>query len=297
MDKKEIILPRQKQQVLDRTVSRLSKIEGVAAVVLGGSYASGTQHKNSDLDIGLYYFEDRPFSIEAVRQVAQEIAIDGSPTVTGFYEWGAWVNGGAWIQSRQGKIDFLYRNIHQVQQTIADAHQGIVHHDYDQQPTNGFYSVIYLAEIQICIPLYDPEMLLAGLKEQVKTYPPKLKQSIIANSLWSAEFTLLHARGFATRGDIYNTTGCLVRAASNLTQALFALNERYFIREKMVMDVIASFPVLPSGYVHQINRILARPGSTKPGLVKTVREMEKAWQSVVSLPGTQYEPLFKMEGK
>jgi hypothetical protein len=37
----------------------------------------------------------------------------------------------------------------------AIKHIAIVQHDYDQQPTYGFYSIIYLAETRICIPLHD----------------------------------------------------------------------------------------------------------------------------------------------
>jgi hypothetical protein len=36
------------------------------------------------------------------------------PVVTGTYEWGPWVNGGAWIQTSAGKVDFLYKNLDQV---------------------------------------------------------------------------------------------------------------------------------------------------------------------------------------
>lgn len=287
-------IPAKKQELLDEIVSRLSNIDGMAAIVLGGSYASGTQHETSDLDIGLYYFESQPFSIEDIRRIAEEISVDGDPTVTRFYEWGAWVNGGAWIHTKQGKVDFLYRNIDQVQRTIDESRKGIVHHDYDQQPTNGFYSVIYLAETQICKPLFDPGMRIASLKKQVEIYPSRLKQKIVADSLWGAEFTLLHARDFTAQGDIYNTVGCLIRAAANLTQALFALNERYFIRDKRVMDVIATFQVLPSGYNEQINKILANPGSTDQELRKAVGEMEKVWQSVAFLPEAGYVPKFQV---
>jgi hypothetical protein len=65
----------------------------------------------------------------------------------------------------------------------------------------------------------------------------------------AAEFTLLHASSFAAQGDIYNTVGCLTRVASNITQALFALNKRYFVRDKQVLDTVARFPNLPSGYI------------------------------------------------
>lgn len=280
------------QNFLNEITSRLSNLDGMAAIVLGGSYASGTQHESSDLDLGLYYFESKPFSVEDVRRIAEEISVDGNPTVTGFYEWGTWVNGGAWINTERGKVDFLYRNIDQVQRTIDECRKGIVQHDYDQQPTNGFYSVIYLAETQICRPLYDPGRLIAELKEQVAIYPAKLKQRIVADSLWGAEFTLLHARDFAARGDIYNTVGCLIRVAANLTQALFALNERYFMRDKMVMDTMATFQVLPAGYIERVNKMLASPGSTIQELSKTVSELEMVWQSVALLPGVKYVPKF-----
>jgi hypothetical protein len=287
-------LPPPKRLLVEQLVGRLSKVAGMAAIVLGGSHASGTQHAKSDVDLGLYYFASSPFSIAEIREIAREVSIDGAETVTDFYGWGAWVNGGAWIHTSIGKIDFLYRNLDQVQRTIAEAQQGISHHDYDQQPTHGFFSVIYLAETQICIPLHDPGMLIARLKDSVEVYPARLKHKVIADSLWAAEFTLLHARGFAAQGDIYNTVGCLTRTTSNLTQALFALNERYFLREKMLMETISHFPILPPGYIGQINRILACPGGTAGELTKSVMDLEQAWQSVVSLPGVAYEPKFKM---
>jgi hypothetical protein len=287
-------IPQQKRALLEQLVGQLNGITGMAAIVLGGSYASGTPHETSDLDIGLYYFEAKPFSIADIRRIAEGVSVQGSVTVTGFYGWGAWVNGGAWIHTPQGKVDFLYRNLDQIQRTIAEAEQGISHHDYDQQPAYGFYSVIYLAETQICIPLYDPEMLIAKLKRRVEVYPPRLKQKVITDSLWAAEFTLLHARGFAAQGDIYNTVGCLTRVVANLTQALFALNERYFMRDKKVLDTVAKFPNLPSGYIQQINRSLACPGSTAQELTKTVSDLEHAWHSVVSLPGIHYEPKFQI---
>ena len=287
-------LPEQKRRLLEALVENLSKINGVLAVVLGGSYASGTHHAKSDMDIGIYYCEANPFSIAEIRSVAEAVSQDKKATVTGFYEWGAWVNGGAWIQTRQGKVDFLYRNLDQVQRTIDDAQQGISHHDYDQQPTFGFYSVIYLAETQICIPLYDPDAYIANLKRQVLVYPPKLKQRMIADSLWAAEFTLLFARDYANQGDIYNTVGCFTRVASNLTQALFAINERYFIRDKHVLDTVINFERLPADYIQEIERILACPGSTTQMLINSCSDLEQLWQNVVSLPGVEYEPKFQL---
>lgn len=97
------------------------------------------------------------------------------------------------------------------------------------------------------------------------------------------------ARNFAAHSDMYNTVGCLTRVASNLTQALFALNERYFIGDKKVMDKIVSFPILPAGYGQQIADILANPGRTPKELTRTVARLETLWRSVVSLAGDAYQ--------
>jgi len=212
--------------------------------------------------------------------------------VTGFYDWGDWVNGGAWLHTPQGKFDFLYRNLNQIVQTISNAKRGIVWHDYDQQPAYGFYSVIYLAETQFCIPLYDPYGIIANLKKKVIKYPPKLKQKIVADSLWSAEFTLLHARDFAMKGDIYNAAGCLTRAAANLTQVLFALNEQYFLTDKGAIDQLNSFRLIPAGYVKIITRILAHPGLKVKEMTKSVHDFEKLWKSVTLLEGVHYQSKF-----
>lgn len=278
-------VPEQKRALLEALVSQLSAIEGVEAIVLGGSYASGTFHDASDMDIGLYYSEAAPFAIEEIRRIARGASSEQPVTVTDFYQWGAWVNGGAWIHTRHGKVDFLYRNLDHVHRTIDQAEQGISHHDYGQQPAYGFHSVIYLAETRACIPLFDPRQRIRDLKRRVEVYPPRLKQKIIQDSLWSVEFTLLHARGFADRADVYNTAGCMTRAASSLTQALFALNETYFMRDKQVMEVVEAFPIRPAGYVAEVCRILASPGSTREALTETVARMEQAWRDVVSLTG------------
>jgi predicted nucleotidyltransferase len=287
-------IPQYKTKFLEKLIPELSKLVGMVAIVLGGSHASGTHHEKSDLDLGLYYFESKPFSIADIKRIVESISTTGNTTVTDFYDWGAWVNGGAWIHTIAGKVDFLYRNIDQVQRTISEAQQGFTQHDYDQQPTHGFYSVIYLAETQICVPLFDPDNIIANLKRQVENYPPLLKQRIITDSLWSAEFTLLHAHNFAARGDIYNTVGCLTRVTANLTQALFAINEKYFIRDKMVTDTINAFPILPYDYVQQINHILGFPGSTATELAQSVARLKQAWESVLSLANEIYQPKFQM---
>jgi hypothetical protein len=283
----------EKLALLKTLTGQLAATPGVKAVVLGGSYARGRQNPASDLDIGVYYSDAAPFAIEDIRRIAAQAA-GSSATVTGFYEWGPWVNGGAWLHTPVSKVDFLYRSLDKVEKTIQEAMTGITYFDYYQQPPYGFYSVIYLAETNICLPLYDPEGVLARLKQMVAVYPPALKRKVVSEQLWIAEFTLANAGGFAAKGDLYDTAGCLTRSASCLTQALFALNESYFITDKTALAEIAAFPLAPQGYVEQLNAILAHPGQTPAELTATVGSLRAAWQAVVNLAGSLYKPMFNL---
>jgi len=285
-------LPVEKKALVGKIINRLQEINGIQAVVLGGSYASGSHHPDSDIDLGLYYAPAAPFRVSDIRQIAEEFSSNKEPVVTDFYEWGAWVNGGAWMQTAAGKVDFLYRNLDQVSQTIEEARQGIYHHDYDQQPGNGFYSVIYLAETSICVPLYDPHGLIRSLKQQGENYPPLLKERIVQDGLWSVEFTLSFARTFAKQNDIYNTTACLVRIAANLTQVLFALNETYFLREKQVMNDISRFPLVPEAYAKRLTAVLGNPGRDQKSLEASVQQINNLWQEVVTLTLGKYQPKY-----
>jgi Nucleotidyltransferase domain len=284
----------QKSELLRVVVDELKRVSGVAAVVLGGSYACGTQRADSDLDVAIYYEPETPFAVGEIRRIAATVSRNHDPVVTDFYGWGPWVNGGAWIPTDAGKLDLLYRNLHQVRQTIDEAQRGIVHHDYYQQPVYGFYSVTYLAETAVCIPLTDPMGLIANLKRKVADYPSALRQQIVVDSLWIAEFTLNHARKFAAQEDTYNTVGCLTRVAGALTQALFALNEVYFMTDKNAMGMIANFKVAPRAHVEQVEAVLARPGQTAPELGRTVTTCQEAWARAVELVGGLYQPKFRL---
>lgn len=289
-----MLIPPEKQTLLDRILALLTPIPGVQAVVLGGSYARGTARPDSDLDIGIYYSEAVPFAIDDIRQAAVQLAGQTDQQVTDFYGWGAWVNGGGWIHTPVCKVDFLYRELEQVERTIAEAHQGITHHDFDQQPAYGFYSVIYLAETRICQPLYDPHGHIARFKAQVETYPRLLKEKTVSGMLWMAEFSLIHADGYAAAGNGYAAVGTLTRTASFLTQALFALNETYFMSDKTVLKEMAAFPLLPPGYLDGLSAALAHPGQTPAELRAAVADMRALWSGVVDLTQGAYRPAFKL---
>jgi hypothetical protein len=280
-------------EVLNALAIQLSEIPGIAAVVLGGSYARGTARADSDLDIGVYYSEQAPPDIEAVRRCAELFSTPGQPpTVTGFYAWGPWVNGGAWIRTPAGKVDLLYRNTNQVRRVLAEGRQGIYQHDFYQQPTFGFTSLIYFAETKCCLPLFDRQDLISELKSRVEIYPAPLHGKVISDSLWTAEFTFLHAQGFALRDDIFNTAGCLAKIAFMLAQTLFALNAEYYFGDKGALEAIERFPKQPKQFPPRLQHVLALPRTAPSQLEAAVCRMHKLWHEVVSLTEGKYAPRF-----
>ena len=192
-------------------------------------------------------------------------------------------------------MDFIYRNIEQVERTLQESSDGIWHHHYDQQPTFGFYSVIYLAETDVCVPLWDPDNVITRLKQSVQKYPPRLQQKITGDMLWGAKFTLMFAQKYAAAGDIYNTVGCIARITGYLTQALYALNAEYYINDKKVLDAIEAFTKHPANYSERLNQILANPGGTSEELTRTVNRLQAVWRDTVELAGDVYQPRFILD--
>jgi Nucleotidyltransferase domain len=269
--------------------SQLSEIPGIESVVLGGSYARGTARPDSDLDLGLYYSDAAHPDVEAIRATTEKFSLPNRPpTVTGFYEWGPWVNGGAWIHTAAGKVDLLYRNLEQLQRVIDESQAGIYHHHFYQQPTFGFVSVIYLAETKSCLPLFDRQNLLAGFKRRVEIYPLPLQEKLVRESLWTAEFAFLHADGFALRGDIFNTVGCLGRIAFMLVQALFALNSEYYFGDKGSVEATDRFSRRPEQFSTRLQGVLALQMATPGELKSATHQMHNLWKEVVALTEGRY---------
>jgi uncharacterized protein DUF4037/nucleotidyltransferase-like protein len=288
-------MPAGKARMLNDIVARVRSVPNVVAVVLGGSFAQGLARSESDIDVGLYYREASPFSIDHLRSVAESICLPGSiPTVTNFYEWGPWVNGGAWIQTPAGKVDFLYRNLDQVETVIEEGFRGVWRYDYDQQPPYGFRSVVYFGETSICVPLHDPDGEITRLKQSIANYPEALRERIVQDSLWAAEFSLRFCRNFAEVADVYNAAGCMTRIAQYLVQALFALNEEYFVSDKYANRLIDQFSSRPCDFTSRLASVLANPGADTAALRSSAERLTSLWLETVDLTAGRYRPRFQL---
>ncbi|MFC5447739.1 nucleotidyltransferase domain-containing protein [Paenibacillus aestuarii] len=241
--------------LLERITDRLKNVSGVEAVVLGGSRARGTHTEKSDLDIGIYYRANRPLDLDALSEIARQLDdLKRDSLVTPIGEWGPWINGGGWLQVNGLGVDFLYRELEKVAETIEDCTHGMVRIDYQPGHPHGFVNSIYMGEIAVCRPLWDPKGLIAGLKAHTQPYSPVLQQATVAKFLWEAAFSADNASKGVSRGDISYIAGHLFRAVSCLTQVLFALNGDYMLNEKGAVAYVARFAIAPEQFESRVQQ-------------------------------------------
>jgi hypothetical protein len=272
---------------------RLGAIPGIKAVVLGGSYARGRALAGSDIDLGILYSEAAPFSIEILRGLAEEVNDTPAPVVSNYYDWGRWVNGGAWLNIAGQRVDFLYHSLEQVERVISDAEAGRYELDYAQQPPFGFFSATYLGEIAICVPLFDPEARIDSLKQRVATYPEALRRSVVQDYLWAAEFGLAaFAHKSAARSDAYGTAANLTFAVNQLVLVLFALNRKYLLNGKTALAEVAEFDRVPRDFAARVRKTLEHLGGTSAELLAAVETVDQLLRETIELTDGLYQPRY-----
>ena len=268
-------------ELSSRVSDHLSQIEGVEAVALGGSWARGEAHSNSDVDIGIYYRSGSPPSIGELRRLARGLD-DRHPedALTDFGGWGPWIDGGGWLTIEGWSVDWLYRDLNHVRRTAEECRAGHPTVHYQPGHPHGFHTHTYLGEIHRCRPLHDPQDTLRSLKRLADPYPPQLKRALVQSHLWEAGFALETCRKSAARGDPFYVAGCLFRSAACLVQTLFALNERYVMNEKGSVEAAGSLPVAPPDFADTIGSVLARPGERPDQLQASVKRSENLLEAV-----------------
>lgn len=83
------------QALIQGIVQPLQQVDGLVAIVLGGSRARGTHTATSDIDLGLYYDPTKPPELATLRQIAAELDdAHRLDLITPLGGWGPWINGG-----------------------------------------------------------------------------------------------------------------------------------------------------------------------------------------------------------
>jgi predicted nucleotidyltransferase len=261
--------------LIETIVERLKTVDRIEAVVLGGSRARATHTETSDIDLGIYYYPSTPIDLVALTRLATEIDDEHRPDlVTGFGGWGPWINGGGWLKVRGVPVDFLYRDLDKVTRIVNDCRDGRIETVYQPGHPFGFVSSIYLAEVALCRPLWDPHGTVENLKRQVIPYPPGLKKAILDAFLWEVDFSLLFARKSISRGDVTFAAGSSFRAVTCLLQVLFAINEQYWMNEKGALAIADQFQKSPARLKERIENAFSRLNNDGPSIAAVIQDLQ-----------------------
>jgi hypothetical protein len=278
-------------------VEALEPVPGFAGAALGGSRARGTARADSDIDLGVYYSEAAPLGVDALREVVTRFEGSEGPIVSGLFEWGPWVNGGAWLTVGGQRVDLIYRSLEHLERVIGDAEAGRYELHFGQQPPFGYFGPTYLGELAIAVVLRDPTGRIEALKRRVARYPEALRRAVVQDQLWSVEFALhAFARKFARRGAVYLTASTLGRCVHALVLVLFALNRRHLLNDKSVLAEASDFPLRPPDFAARVEALLAQVGSAPAELEDSVERAEALFRDVVALAEGLYAPKYELAG-
>lgn len=243
---------------LTAVADRLVRVGGMVGVALGGSRARSVARPDSDVDLGLYY--RGPLDVSGLRKLAAELATDrdggATPELTEPGGWGRWVDGGGWLTIDGVPVDWLYRDLDRVAAACAAARRGALDFGFQVGHPFGFAEVAYAGELALGRVLADPSGELGRLRAGLYPYPDALAAAF-ADRLDEARFLLGAVTKSARRGDLVFVAGTLFRAVGLAAHAVAAVQHRWMITEKGLVDEVGALPGTPAGFAGRARAVLS----------------------------------------
>jgi predicted nucleotidyltransferase len=236
-----------------RVATELGRLAGVVAVVLGGSRATRTHRPDSDWDIGVYYrASQRPLDPNKVRG----LGYDGYVSELG--EWGPIMHGGAWLTIDGTAVDVLFRDLDIVEPWVRQAQRG----RFEVLTQNGYIvgapTYIPVGELALCRPILG-EVPRPCFSDALADAAPKRWQG-------RASVSLMFANGYARLGDVVCCVGMLTDAVLCVAHGWLARDRQWALNEKRLISRAG---------LHEVQPLLARPGSTNVELAATVSKVSE----------------------
>lgn len=270
--------------LIQSIVAEIKTVSGVKAIVLGGSRARGTHTPSSDVDLGIYYDPSQPIDLDTLGKVAAKLDDEQrADVITGIGGWGPWINGGGWLRIQSLPVDFLYRDLDRIKTYIDACLNGKVEIFYQGGHPHGFVTSIYLGEVALCKPLYDPEGIITELKEKVTPYPEALQKATLYSFAWEIDFSVGIAKKSIERADVNYAAGSCFRAVMCMLQVLFALNKEYWMNEKGALAITDRFAIKPADFRNRVNEIYRLLDASPEAIERAVTLLKGLCEEVYAL--------------
>jgi hypothetical protein len=230
------------QTVIDEFLPIIKKWDtGRFAISVGGSQGKGTWDSRSDIDFRLFHEKELRWPHEDPEMWAEYFeAIE---------RWG----------KRGVIIDGVWcRRIEAIDAALDHWLEGELCPEDLVWTIWGYH---LLPDIYHQGVLEDPYGVIAGWKERLSAYPPRLKKAILEKHLGSLRYWRkdYHYQNKVQRGDVVFLAGLSARLVHDMLQVLFALNETYFVGDGQNLDFAKKFTILPEGFIERVNRALYPP--------------------------------------
>ena len=226
-------------------VDLLATLPGTNAVVLGGSRVLKSADAHSDWDLGIYY-----------RGTIDLTALAARGTVHPPGSWGRIMNGGAWLQSGNHKVDVILRDLDVVEHWTQRAEHGEFEVDSLLGYLAGIPTYTLTAELASC-------RLLHGDMPAAPSYPAKLTTRGPAIWRFCRTFSLDCARMHAARGNAAGALGHAARAVMEEGHAILCERGEWVCNEKRLIESaglanaqsVCARPPDGSGFLEWINLV------------------------------------------
>lgn len=218
---------------------------GCYSIAIAGAHAKGTADSSSDLDI--YLFADDFKSCSERQSLISAIANPNMPvSISKDADSAIW----------GGSMDFYYGNLPVevnfrtyalVDQIVNESLSGQFKIIPATWTSNGYYTYIYLSELNFMVPVWDPDGRLMIYKKQIAQYPEPLRQAIISRFMKRSEVWLdsFHYTTAISRCDLLFTAPIVLHTVLDMVQVVFALNRVYFNGDKKLETALQAMSLCP----------------------------------------------------
>jgi predicted nucleotidyltransferase len=231
---------------LNNFINEFCNIDGIQALVLGGSRTTERMDEKSDYDFYVY----------SENGIDQEIRHKILSKYCKYFE----IGNSYWELEDNGQLncgidfDLVYRNLQQFTKTVADVVEN--YNSYNGYTTCMWHNILNSKII------FDKNDVFKKIKERFSIpYPKKLKENIIIrNMALLSDSVVSYDRQIMKsiyRKDLVNLNNRVSAFLASYFDVIFAINELPNPGEKHLMEIcLNKCNVLPSGFERNVNSLI-----------------------------------------
>lgn len=228
---------------IENILEELKLLPQVEIISIGGSRARGNYDEKSDYDIYIYYNE----------YIDKKIREGILNKYTKYMEYGNkyWEEEDDGILKNGIEVEFIYRNVEFLEEVYTKLYlEGNVEYGYTTCNVDNLYNSIII---------FDRSGLMNKYKERFKIYPDELRKNIVFKNM-ELLYDRMPSIGYQVikaidRKDIISINNRLSEYFAMYIDIIFALNYKYNIGEKRLIDELKKCKIIPKNAVENIEQL------------------------------------------